>query len=92
MKNCEATFKKPHSVLSRQDIVEELITMGIYHLCRDKWHGLEFKDLKLEYIDDPIFMLKIEEVVGGEDEGHEDIVLREVNTVENMLSLHREGE
>lgn len=79
MKDCEVTFKKAYNVVSGRDVVEKLVTTGICSISRDKWSYMKFMDLKLEYVDDPIPMPKLE-AVRGKDEGDEAVVSHGLKT------------
>lgn len=81
MLRCESCFKKACGLLSGRDVINEFISARVSPLCRDEFPEFDFKDVKLEYLDDPVPIPTLE-LIRCEGEDDEALVARVEHTVE----------
>lgn len=78
-------------MLSGRDVIEEFISVGISPLDDDEFPEFVLKNIKLEYIDDPIPIPTLE-VYKGENKDKEDLIARIEHTVEVVAIPYNERE
>lgn len=88
---CEACFKKACGLLSGRDVIEEFISAGVSPLGRDEFPEFDFKDVKLEYVDEHVAISTFE-LVRCEGEDDEALVARVENTMEVLVGPYTEKE